>query len=33
MKPSINDKVTLIGVALELGAGTKGTSLGPAAMR
>jgi arginase len=33
MKPSINDKLTLIGVALELGAGTQGISLGPAAMR
>jgi arginase len=33
MKPSINDKLTLIGVALELGAGTQGISMGPAAMR
>ena len=33
VKPSINDKLTLIGVALELGASTKGISLGPAAMR
>ena len=33
MKPEINDRLTLIGVALELGAGTRGISLGPAAMR
>lgn len=33
MKPSINQNLTLIGVALELGAGTRGISLGPAAIR
>lgn len=33
MRPSINDKLTLIGVAIEVGAGTRGISLGPVAMR
>ncbi len=33
MKPSINGKLSLIGVAMDLAAGTDGGSLGPAAMR
>lgn len=33
MKPSINNKVSLIGVAIDLGAGTAGVSLGPEAIR
>jgi arginase len=33
MKPSINDKLSLIGVAIDLGAGTPGVSLGPQAIR
>ena len=33
MKPSINSKVSVIGVAIDLGAGTPGVSLGPAAIR
>lgn len=33
MKPSINNKISLIGVALDLGAGTPGVSLGPEAIR
>lgn len=33
MKPSINSKLTIIGVAIDLGAGTPGVSLGPAAIR
>lgn len=33
MKPSINPKVSIIGVALDLGAGTPGVSLGPSAIR
>ncbi len=33
MKPSINSNITLIGVAIDLGAGTPGVSLGPAAIR
>ncbi len=33
MKPSINSKLSIIGVALDLAAGTPGVSLGPAAIR
>lgn len=33
MKPSINEKLSIIGVAIDLGAGTPGVSLGPAAIR
>lgn len=33
MKPSINSKLSIIGVALDLAAGTPGVSLGPAALR
>ncbi len=33
MNPSINNKVSLIGVAMDLGAGTPGVSLGPEAIR
>lgn len=33
MKPSINNKLTLVGVAMDLGAGTAGVSLGPEAIR
>lgn len=33
MKPSINSKLAIIGVAIDLGAGTPGVSLGPAAIR
>lgn len=33
MKPSINSKLSLIGVAIDLGAGTPGVSLGPSAIR
>lgn len=33
MKPTINSNLTLIGVAIDLGAGTPGVSLGPSAMR
>ncbi len=33
MKPSINSKLSLVGVAIDLGAGTPGVSLGPAAIR
>lgn len=33
MKPSINSKLSVIGVAIDLGAGTPGVSLGPAAIR
>lgn len=33
MKSSINSKLSIIGVAAELGAGTQGVSLGPAAIR
>lgn len=33
MKPSINPNISLIGVAIDLGAGTRGVSLGPSAVR
>lgn len=33
MKPSINPNISIIGVALDLGAGTPGVSLGPSAIR
>ncbi len=33
MKPSINSKISIIGVATDLGAGTPGVSLGPSAIR
>lgn len=33
MKPSINNEISLIGVAIDLGAGTPGVSMGPAAIR
>lgn len=33
MKPSINQNISIIGVAIDLGAGTPGVSLGPAAIR
>lgn len=33
MKPTINPNISLIGVALDLGAGTPGVSLGPSAIR
>ncbi|MEL7646675.1 MAG: arginase [Sedimentibacter sp.] len=33
MKPSINPNISLIGVAIDLGAGTPGVSLGPYAIR
>lgn len=33
MKPTINSNVSIIGVALDLGAGTPGVSLGPSAIR
>lgn len=33
MKPSINPNISIIGVAIDLGAGTPGVSLGPSAMR
>ncbi|MBP2027868.1 arginase [Acetoanaerobium pronyense] len=33
MKPSINERLSIIGVAIDLGAGTPGVSLGPAAIR
>ncbi len=33
MKPTINSNISIIGVASDLGAGTSGTSLGPAAIR
>ena len=33
MKPTINSKLSLIGVAIDLGAGTPGVSLGPSAIR
>lgn len=33
MNPSINNKISLIGVAMDLGAGTPGVSLGPEAIR
>lgn len=33
MNPSINKNISLIGVAIDLGAGTPGVSLGPAAIR
>lgn len=33
MKPQINPNVSVIGVAIDLGAGTPGVSLGPAAIR
>ncbi|WP_430885299.1 arginase [Fusibacter sp. JL216-2] len=33
MKPSLNDKLSVIGVSMDLGAGTAGVSLGPAALR
>jgi len=33
MKPTISEKLALIGVAMDLGAGTPGVSLGPAALR
>ncbi len=33
MKPTINEKLSLVGVSMDLGAGTAGVSLGPAALR
>lgn len=33
MRPSINERITLMGVAIDLGAGTRGVSLGPQAIR
>lgn len=33
MRPSINPNISIIGVAIDLGAGTPGVSLGPAAIR
>ncbi len=33
MKPTINNKLSVIGVSMDLGAGTAGVSLGPAALR
>jgi len=33
MKPSINNKISVIGVAIDLGAGTPGVSMGPSAIR
>lgn len=33
MKPSINSNISVIGVAIDLGAGTPGVSLGPSAIR
>lgn len=33
MKPSINPNISLIGVSIDLGAGTPGVSLGPSAIR
>lgn len=33
MKPSINPSISIIGVAIDLGAGTPGVSLGPSAIR
>lgn len=33
MKPSINNKISVIGVAIDLGAGTPGVSMGPMAIR
>jgi len=33
MKPSINNKISVIGVAIDLGAGTPGVSMGPTAIR
>src|SRR5690554_654059 len=33
MNPSIKPNLSLIGVAIDLGAGTRGVSLGPAAIR
>lgn len=33
MRPSINNKLSLVGVAIDLGAGTPGVSLGPEAIR
>ncbi len=33
MKPEINKKLDVIGVSIDLGAGTRGVSLGPAALR
>jgi arginase len=33
MKPEVNNKLSMIGVAIDLGAGTPGVSLGPAAIR
>ena len=33
MKPEMNNKLSMIGVAIDLGAGTPGVSLGPAAIR
>lgn len=33
MKPSINPNISIIGVAIDLGAGTPGVSLGPSAIR
>ncbi len=33
MKPSINNKLSIIGVAMDLGAGTAGVSMGPEAIR
>lgn len=33
MKPTIMEKLSLVGVSIDLGAGTRGVSLGPAALR
>ena len=33
MKPDINDQIALIGVPMDLGAGTRGSNLGPEAIR
>lgn len=33
MKPTINENISILGVALDLGAGTPGVSLGPSAIR
>ena len=33
MKPNINSNIAIIGVPLDLGAGTRGVNLGPDAIR
>ena len=33
MKPDINNQIALIGVPMDLGAGTRGSNLGPEAIR